>query len=225
MIAMTTSSSIRVKAEGGWRCRWTGEHRAQTFPPGRARGCHFDPPARGTLQTVCERPARMLVAEASEQHSTGRSSGSRLVTDPGRPSRLAAVALVIRGPGRLQRRPRDGFAPSSLLSPALGVESGAPVEGLIRTVQANNCQWATPNSSPASEDRQRAPGHAVLARRLQVAPEPFRIASALQGHPDRARSLGRPGSAQSSRNSTRKCFAPRAISRGRYSAAVCGTAL
>ena len=54
-------------------------------------------PARGARQTVCERPARMLVAEASEQNSTGRSSGSRLVTDPGPPSRLAAVARMSGG--------------------------------------------------------------------------------------------------------------------------------
>lgn len=53
----------------GWEIEASG---AQTFPPGRARGCHFDPPAQGTLQTVCERPARMLVAEASEQKLDGQ---------------------------------------------------------------------------------------------------------------------------------------------------------
>lgn len=67
---------------------------AQSFPPGRARGFRFDPPARGPLQTVCERPARMLVAEASEQKLDGQVFW---LTAPGgsrTPSRLAAVAWL-----------------------------------------------------------------------------------------------------------------------------------
>jgi hypothetical protein len=48
--------------------------------------------------------------------TTGRSSGFRLLTARGRPSRggRAPVAVGIRGPGRSQRRPRTGFAPVSL---------------------------------------------------------------------------------------------------------------
>ena len=57
--------------------------------------------------------------------SAGRSSGSRRpgrmapTRNPGRPSRgevAAAVASSVRGCRRSQRRPRNGFAPFSLLS-------------------------------------------------------------------------------------------------------------
>ena len=56
----------------------------------------FGPPALGPLQTVCERPARMLVAEASEQQLDGQVFWLTARSGPGRPSRLAAVA---RRPG------------------------------------------------------------------------------------------------------------------------------
>src|SRR4051794_27542541 len=63
-----------------------GVHRAPTFPPGRAKGFRFDPPARGPLQTVCE---------VARPDARGRSIGTALegqvfwLSAPrGRPSRL-----------------------------------------------------------------------------------------------------------------------------------------
>src|SRR5262245_36826874 len=71
----------------------------------------------------------MLETEASETSSAGRSSGLRL-----KRSRTAfprrqchAVARMVRRPRRSQRRPRNGFAPFSLLSPC-PQEQREPVE-------------------------------------------------------------------------------------------------
>ena len=59
----------------------------------------------------------MPAAGASQQKLDGQVFWLKARDDPGRPSRLVAVARFDRGPGRLQRRARDGFAPSSLFSP------------------------------------------------------------------------------------------------------------
>ena len=101
---------------------------AQTFPPGRARGFDFDPPARGPLQTVCERPARMLVAEASEQKLDGQvfwlsARGGPRTAFPPRGSGMNC-------PGAW---PITAAAPRRILTvfpilPLLAFRPGAPVE-------------------------------------------------------------------------------------------------
>jgi hypothetical protein len=68
MIAITTSSSMSVKAGEEERCGEAMDADLSAGPGER----NFGPPARGPLQTVCERPARMLVAEASEQKLDGQ---------------------------------------------------------------------------------------------------------------------------------------------------------
>jgi hypothetical protein len=100
-------------------------------------------------------------------HPTGRSSGSRLMTDPGQPSRLAAVACAnARGPDRLQRRPRDGFSPSSLFSPEMPEGTpGAPVEARIATRPGSTCQ-------PHAAHRRRA-GHVHRLDREKHCLRPF----------------------------------------------------
>jgi len=98
----------------------------RTFPPDR-RERMLRPfrrvPCAGSLRGYplgCSRP------EHHSRTSTGRSSGSRLVRSqvafPPRGS-----GHVHLGPGRIQRRPRAGFAPASLFSPAPD-GPGAPIE-------------------------------------------------------------------------------------------------
>ncbi|SIO46989.1 hypothetical protein SAMN05444166_5007 [Singulisphaera sp. GP187] len=78
-------------------------------------------------------PPGCLMAEASEQKLDGQVFWLTALNGPGQPSRLAAVAIHVRMPDRLQRRPRDGFTPSSLLSPAPHSERRHLSRILIRT--------------------------------------------------------------------------------------------
>lgn len=60
---------------------------------------------------------------STDLRSAGRSSGFRLVTVPEPPSHAQPLVghsdvRKVREPGRSQRRPRDGFAPSSLFVPS-----------------------------------------------------------------------------------------------------------
>src|SRR2546425_301957 len=64
------------------------------------------------------RSSRRLGSEAPMMFATGRSSGSRLFAASLRLPECARIQWHGRAPGRLQRRPRNGFAPFSLLSPA-----------------------------------------------------------------------------------------------------------
>jgi hypothetical protein len=88
----------------------------------------FDLSVACPVQASARGPARMPVAGASQQNLDGQvfwlsaSDGSRAAFPP------CGSGLIAQEPDRLQRRPRDGFSPSSLFSPALSDETGAPVE-------------------------------------------------------------------------------------------------
>jgi hypothetical protein len=101
------------------------------------------PPLMGSRPGYACAPARRLVGRSTG--TVTRRAGLLALgslTDPGRPSRLAAVAFAdARGPGRSQRRPRDGFSPSSLFSPGMPEGTpGAPVEARIATRPGGPCQ-------------------------------------------------------------------------------------
>src|SRR5947209_2873349 len=123
IMAITTSSSMRVKADG---CR-RADREEDIRPLLSAR------PGKRVRASACQRRVR----DGEEQHSAravarGRSTGAKLdrqvfwltarsgprVAFPGRDIfPYSPSGLDTRGPGRSQRRPRNGLATFSLLSP------------------------------------------------------------------------------------------------------------
>jgi hypothetical protein len=140
--------------------------------PGRARGFHFDPPARGSLQTVCERPARMLVAEASEQKLDGQvfwltaHDGPRTAFPP------RGSGLSVRGPGRLQRRPRDGFSPSSLFSPRLSRAGGTCRGPRLEPFDPVPVKWRVDPPTGSTSARRHYPSASIDPPMLSSVPPP-----------------------------------------------------
>jgi hypothetical protein len=125
MMAMTTSSSMSVKPAGRAEGRRAMDANLSAGPGERVP---FDPPAHGSLQTVCERPARMLMAEASEQKLDGQvfwltaRNGSRTAFPPGGSGTLRPRAWPITAAA--PRRIRTVFP----IVPVPREEAWAPVE-------------------------------------------------------------------------------------------------
>ena len=112
MIAITTNSSIRVKPRTNGR----GRH-------GRRPSCRVG--QEGSLRPSGARSVADGL-RAARPDACGRSIGTEarraglLAFGSERPRTAfppCGSGSIVRGPGRIQRRPRDGFAPSSLFSP------------------------------------------------------------------------------------------------------------
>ena len=117
------------------------------------RGC-TDPRNVARCRRSAQVPARMLVAGASKQQLGGQVFWLTALNGPGQPSRLAAVASLVQKPGRIQRRPRDGFAPSSLFSsaaPAGALEAQVEFASLEAAQSVPVSREATPLAGTANE--------------------------------------------------------------------------
>jgi hypothetical protein len=83
----------------------------------------------------------MLVAEASEQKFDGQVFWLSALGGPRTAFPPHGSGRKVRGPCRIQRRPRDGFAPSSLFSPFWHSGRGHLSSSRVVSIQAKPVKW------------------------------------------------------------------------------------
>jgi hypothetical protein len=95
----------------------------------------FQSRARPVADGLRDDPPGCLRPKHQNRSSTGRFSGSRLIPTPDRLPACWQWLGFVRRPGRLQRRPRDGFSPSSLLSPGPFPSRGHLSRGVLDSIR------------------------------------------------------------------------------------------